>query len=294
MGQHHVRVVAQSNRFELVAIANNHIEHAQEIADRYHCPVFKSVDDLLSCHEIDAASVCVPTNLHHKIVVKLLKKGIHTLVEKPIASSVHEAEEMLAVADAAAATLLVGHIERFNPAIQKIKSLIKEDQLGEIRSIIARRVGSIPPQIKDTDIAVDLAIHDIDVINCILAEEPEYIAVNKQKSILNDRYDSVEIFFKFPQCSAFIQANWLTPVQTRKLYITGSKGLAEIDYKAQKIDTFLVPGSGLQKDYEHHCIDFEYKEPIVAELEYFADMIAAGERIDCRFAVKALEIALRD
>ena len=132
-----------------------------------------TLDELFERERPDIVSVAVPTVLHHDVVMQAIEYGVHVLVEKPIASTVAEAERMIVAAERANVKLMVGHIERFNPAIIELKRLL--DQVGTIFQIVARRVGPFPERIRDVGVTVDLASHDIDAMRFLLGESVERV-----------------------------------------------------------------------------------------------------------------------
>jgi UDP-N-acetylglucosamine 3-dehydrogenase len=168
-----------------------------------------------------------------------------------------------------------------------------------------RRVGGFPPQIKDANISVDLAIHDIDIANYLLDALPEQIICNKQKYHTQSREDSVEFFMKYKKTSVYVQANWISPVKIRKLTVTGTEGYLEMDYITQKIEfyksnysKFKQAGEGysdyilLFSEPDKISITVAKKEPLLEELSYFIHAIETREKINSSFALDALKIAL--
>ena len=176
-------------------------------------------------------SVATPTITHRQIAGELLDAGRHVLVEKPIASTVEAAEELCARAAAQGVVLAVGHVERFNPAVQELKRRLDAGMLGAPLSLVARRVGNMPPQIKDADVIVDLAVHDIDIFRYLLgADRPDEIFASAGRAIVTDRFDFADIVLRFGEVTCFLQVNWLTPVKIRALALTGTNGYAEVEY----------------------------------------------------------------
>jgi UDP-N-acetylglucosamine 3-dehydrogenase len=202
---------------------------------------------MFSKEKIDLVSIVVPTKFHEKVACDVIEKGVHLLVEKPIADSVEGAKKIIEKAKMRNVKLAVGHIERFNPAVQKLKEITDEGRLGEITSVIARRVGVYPPQIKDANVIIDLAVHDIDVINYLMGSEPNEIEANAGKALINGREDYAEIFLKYGGATGFIQVNWITPIKIRNLSVTGTKGYAEMDYISQNL---VLYESNYKKDFE--------------------------------------------
>lgn len=307
MGKNHVRTYSNIEEVELCAISDLNEELGAEMASNYDCKFYTDLEEMLDTEKPDMVSICVPTSLHHKIGMICIERGIHTLLEKPIAMSIQEGNELKEAAKKHNVKLLVGHIERFNPAVRKVKELLSKGELGSITAIIARRVGGFPPQIKDANIAVDLAIHDIDIVNYLLEELPEQISYNKQKNHIKNREDSVEFFLKYKKASAYIQTNWITPVKIRKLNITGTEGYLEMDFINQTIELYqsnydkFLEKTGDFSDYilkfsepDKIVISVAKKEPLKEEILHLIRAINEDQEIDVSYAINALEIALSE
>lgn len=301
MGINHLRILSEIKDVQLIAIcdANKAALESQ--------PYKKYTDykNLIEKENPDLISICVPTSLHYRIAKYCLEKGINTLLEKPIAATVEEAEKLFKIAKKSKTNFLVGHTERFNPAVKKVKEMIEKGELGKIIAMTFRRVGGFPPQIKDCDIAIDLAIHDIDISNYLLEEIPIEVSLNSQKSHIKNRSDSVEFFLKYKNTSSYIQTNWITPVKVRKLTITGSEGYLEMDFINQNIEFYknnyekFRENSKNYSDYilkfsksEKVTIEVAKKEPLKEEILYFLQCIQNDIIINSDFAVDALKIAL--
>jgi UDP-N-acetylglucosamine 3-dehydrogenase len=235
-----------------------------------------------------------------------LSARVHTLVEKPIARSIDQASELIEASHEYDVRLAVGHVERFNPAVQELKRRMKAGELGIISSLVARRVGVMPPRIKDVNVILDLAVHDIDVAMYLLDQEPSAVAASGGSALLsNNRLDHSEIFLEFGSIGCFIQANWITPIKIRTLSVTGDAGHAELNYVTQRLEIF-------QSNLERHFGDFgdfvvrfgtpqtiaadiTPQEPLRLELKSFLDavegkgsVIVTGEE-----GMRALEVAER-
>ncbi|MDD2807887.1 MAG: Gfo/Idh/MocA family oxidoreductase [Patescibacteria group bacterium] len=305
MGKNHVRTYLQIPDVELSAISDTNQELGEKLALENKLTFYADYKEMIDKEKPDVVSICVPTNYHFEVTKYCLNKNINVLLEKPIAPTIEQAQEILDLAEKNNIKLLVGHIERFNPAVKKVKEMITKGELGNITAIIARRVGGFPPQIKDANIAVDLAIHDIDIVNYLLDELPLEISVNKQKNHIEQREDSVEFFLKYKKTSAYIQANWITPVKIRQLTITGTEGYLEMDYITQQIEFYK---SNYQKfkegisDFSDYILRFSEpdkfvisvakKEPLAEELNYFIKCISDDIKISSHFGLDALKISL--
>ncbi len=305
MGKNHVRTYSEMPEVKFIGIADLNVELGEKMGMTYQVPFYSDYIKMLNEVNPDAVSVCVPTSLHYQFVRHCLERGIHVLVEKPITMDVRQAEELLTLATNKKALLFVGHIERYNPAVVKVKEMIDKGDLGNVTSILARRVGGFPPQIKDANIAVDLAIHDIDVVNFLLGSLPDNVSVHKAKNHIGQREDSVEFFLQYNGASAYIQANWITPVKIRKLTITGSEGYLEMDYLNQQIEFYKSNYEKFREEtpnYSDYILRFSEpdkivisvakKEPLRQELIAFISSIVQGTLVNSQYALDALKIAL--
>lgn len=305
MGLNHVRVYSALDNVNLVAISDINEKLGKKIGKTFNTKYYSNFIKLMLDEKVDAVSVCVPTNLHYEIGKKVLKRGINTLLEKPIASNINQAEILIKLAKENKTHLMIGHIERYNPAIVKLKEMIDKGELGRIIAIIARRVGGFPPRIIDANIAVDLSIHDIDIVNYLLNSLPEEITISKQKNHLNKREDSVEFFLKYGKTSAYLQSNWVTPVKIRKLNVTGSEGYVELDYISQKIDFYKSNYNKFKRKFENYSdyvlefsetnkesVSVKKQEPLKQEILQFITDIKNKNFSEPTYALEALKIAL--
>lgn len=305
MGKNHARILSNISSVKLVGIADINEKNGMSLAKKLRTKFYKDYKLLIANENLNAISICVPTSYHYEVTKYCLNNNLHVLLEKPIASNISQGSTLIKLAKTKRLSLLVGHIERFNPAIIKVKDMIDKGDLGKVTVIMCRRVGGFPPQIKDANIAVDLAIHDIDITNYLLNETPLRIYVNKQKNHIQQREDSVEFFLKYKKTSAYIQANWISPVKIRKLNITGTEGYLELDYITQRIEFYKSNYSKFMeatKDFSDYVLRFSdpdrinisvaKKEPLKEELMFFIDSVLNNKPINSPFAVQALKIAL--
>lgn len=306
MGKNHARVLSEIPEVNLVAVVDNDISLAQEIAEKYKIQAFNTLEQMFQNIKVSAACICVPTTAHLAIGKACLQNGIDILVEKPIAATIAEAEELLHLAQKHNRNLMVGHIERYNPAFMRVKQLVDSGEIGKVVSVHTRRVGVYPPRIRDVNIAVDLAIHDIDLVNYLLGKTPQKISSSKRRNHLKYREDSVEIFMQFEEASAVIQANWITPIRVRNMFITGSEGYLEMDFLTQKISLYKSKiDKTLENNNDHQSeivvifsettkteVEVEKFESLKKEINYFISAINGNMKINSTHALDALKIAL--
>ena len=167
MGQNHVRIYHEMEGVELAGIADVDEQRVNSLAKQYEIEGFTDYRQLFD-HDLDAVSIVVPTKLHRQVVFEALEAGLDVLVEKPIADTIENANAMIAKAKEVNRNLMVGHIERFNPAVMRLKEIIESGILGKIVSISTRRVGPYNPRIRDVGVILDIGVHDI----CLLYTSP--------------------------------------------------------------------------------------------------------------------------
>lgn len=282
MGMIHARIYSELKDCNLIAVADNDTSKVRFTKKLFYA----SYQNLIKEKKPDLVSICVPTSLHYKVTKDCLEKGIHCLVEKPITDSNIMAKKLLILAKKKKKKLLVGHVERFNPAIRRTKEILENKELGKIITISIKRVGMPALHTQDSDVALDLGIHDVDIANYLLNEIPTKVNINKQISFSKNHYDSAEFFLQYKSgASVHIQTNWITPVKIRTLSITGTKGYLELDFIKQDIKIF-------KNSYEKLKIDLEKKEPLKEELSYFINCVQNNIKVDSQYALDALKICL--
>jgi UDP-N-acetylglucosamine 3-dehydrogenase len=305
MGWHHARNYSELAGASLVAVADTDLARAQAVAERFHCRAYADHAGMLARESPDAVSIVVPTHLHYRIACDTLNAGVHTLVEKPLTNDLAQAADLVQTASSRRVKFAVGHVERFNPAVQELKRRLDAGELGKLSSLVARRVGVMPPRVKDVDVILDLAVHDIDIAMYLLGREPDEIAVSADHALLSDRFDHSEIFLRFGETGCFIQANWITPIKIRTLSVTGDKGHAEVNYVTQRLEIFQSTLDRQFDDFGDFIIRFGnpqtvavpimHQEPLRLELESFIRAIRDDTpvTVDGTEGLKALEVAVR-
>lgn len=301
MGKHHARVYSEIAN--LVAVCDLNETLGKGIARRFKCKFYPDYRKMFAEEKIDAVSIAVPTIYHKKVALDCIESGKHILIEKPISNNLEDAKEIVEAAKRKNVKMAVGHIERFNPAVQKLKEMIKNKELGKITTIVARRVGVCPPQIRDASVVIDTAVHDIDVFRFLLEEEPTKIYALSGRAILRQRDDYADILLKYDGTDAFIQVNWITPVKIRNLAVTGTKGYAELNYITQelilhksnyrRIDDFSdVVKFGTPRDVK---VNVKNEEPLKNELKNFLEAVENKREplVNGREGLKTLEVALK-
>ena len=268
MGQNHYRVLKGLMDIKLVALCD--IKQTRDYSE----PFFTDLDTMLESIEFDAVIIVVPTFLHKEVAIKCLNKGKHLFIEKPVASTVKEAQEILRTAKVNSARVCVGYIERFNPVVQKLKEEIAN---SEVYSISITRVGPFPPRIADVGILTDLSVHDIDLIRYITGKEILNTSIHKSQKIHNHHEDNAILSFQLEdEVVASITTNWLTPFRKRTIEIATKDAYFEANLMEQDLTEF----SEYQKNNSYvirKCM-VKKEEPLVRELSAFREFIETGER----------------
>src|SRR5947209_17209835 len=169
IGRHHVRLLESSNRVEFAGAVDPAGDRFNAVHDQTH--VFGSVAELLASSAVDFAVVAVPTDLHLPVVQELAGSNVAVLIEKPLAATVDEALEIIRICEQAGIPAAVGHVERFNPALQELRRRLLEGQIGRLFTISTTRTGPFPDRVRDVGVVKDLATHDIDLVSW-LADSP--------------------------------------------------------------------------------------------------------------------------
>ena len=287
MGENHVRVYHKMEEANLMGVSDVSERALKKIEKKYDAKGYTDYCELLANPEIEVVSVCVPTTFHHDVVMEAIRHKKHVLVEKPIAFTLTEAEEMIAAAKEAGVILATGHVERFNPAVQKAKELIDDGVIGDIVSAFAKRVGPLPPRIKDVGVSIDLAIHDLDIMNYLFEEEVTQVYGTMNSSFDDSEFeDHAEIMVNFDnESTGIIEVNWLTPYKRRELELTGTAGIISVDYIKQSIEVY---GKFAQD------IQIKHEEPLKSELKSFLNAVMKGEEpeITGEDGLKALKMVI--
>lgn len=285
MGQNHIRTYSQMPNVELVAISDIDANRVNQLSKQYSVKGFTDYKDLLKL-DLDAVNVVVPTKVHRTVALDVLNSNTNLLVEKPIADTVENAMDIVDAAHKTDLMLMVGHIERFNPAVTKMKEIIDSGELGKVVSISTRRVGPNNPRIRDVGIILDLGVHDIDIISYLYnSHVSEVFAI--AGSELHSHEDHASILLKYGDNKAgVVETNWLTPHKTRNFTVIGTEGVAYGDYMEQ---TVVIHDKNWIKEAK-----VEKMEPLKRELEGFIKACQSGEApiITGEDGIHALEVAL--
>jgi UDP-N-acetylglucosamine 3-dehydrogenase len=289
MGSNHARVLAGLPGVKLVGVADPAAESRSRVTKMAGCETFGTVEELLDAG-VDAVTIAAPTHLHRDVALACIAHKVHVLVEKPIASTGEEGHEIIAAAKKAGVTLMVGHVERFNPAVAAIKQAIKDE---EILSVAITRVGPFPPRMSNVGVVIDLAVHDIDLISWFT--ESEIVDVQPQlASAVAEREDIALLQFRTASgVLANINTNWLTPFKARSVTVATRKKYIQGDLLTRQVTECF----GFQPDgsYSMRHLSVGHDEPLRAELMAFIHAVRTGDvpAVTGEDGVASLEIAIK-
>jgi predicted dehydrogenase len=268
LGRHHARILSSLPGAELVAVVDTNVARANEVASASGTAPLTDYRDLIG--KVDAVTVAVPTALHREVALPFLAAGVHVLVEKPMAHSVAEADDMIQTAARAGATLAVGQTERFNPAVIAARPV-----LSDPRFIEGHRLGTFPERSLDIDVVFDLMIHDVDIVLSLVRAEVEAIEAIGVP-VLTGRVDIANARLKFSNgCIANLTASRISRDRVRKIRFFQPMAYVSIDYASQKLEVFrLVKGDGPVPAIEGGDMPVGNEEPLKRELADFVEAIS--------------------
>mgnify|MGYP001289233039 CR=1 FL=1 len=289
MGRNHARVLTDIRDIQLTHVFDPDAVTAEGVAAAYGASAVTTAGAFADAG-LDAAVVATPNRHHADLSVALLEKGVHVLVEKPIAATVEDARRIIDAAKANNRILMVGQVERFNPAVEAVKRAIDGD---DIISIQITRVGPFPPRMGEVGVVIDLAVHDIDIIRHLTGSE--IVDVQPQlASTKAEREDTALLQFRLENgVIAHITTNWVTPYKVRTLQVATQNKFVVADLMTRQVTEYF----GQQPDgsYSTRGVMSWPNEPLKKELEEFARAIRTGEppAVTGEDGLRNLEVALR-
>jgi predicted dehydrogenase len=266
LGKHHARILAALPEAELVAVVDINEARAREVGGLVNAPPFTNASEIMG--RVDAVTIAVPTESHLSVAIPFLQRGIGVLVEKPLARTAAEAQQMIDAAGAAGAVFGVGHTERYNPAVEGVRPLLDHPRFIEVH-----RLGTFPDRSLDIDVVFDLMIHDLDVVLSIVPSDVvtvEAVGV----AVLTPKPDIANARVKFANgCIANITASRISKDRVRKIRIFQRDAYLSVDYAAQEVERWrLVKGNGAMPAIDGGKLAIAQEEPLKREL---ADFIGA-------------------
>ncbi|MBF0509867.1 MAG: Gfo/Idh/MocA family oxidoreductase [Deltaproteobacteria bacterium] len=279
MGQHHARVYADLEDVDLVAVADTNETQLRRVAKHYRARGYADYHEMLDKEKIDLLTIALPTYAHKEAALAVFDRKIDVLLEKPIAGNSTEAAEIIATAARTGSKLIVGHIERFNPAVIALKEKISQGTLGDIYKIEVIRIGPFPGHVGDVGVSTDLAVHDIDIIEYVLHKQVTKVYANFQKKVHPTHEDMLTAMLHYQDgivCNMSI--SWLSPIKIRQISFLGEKGLFRVNYLYQGLFFYensvhknggFIPSLMLGSEGNMTKFHIEKKEPLRSELEHF-------------------------
>ncbi len=280
MGRHHARVLSTLENVELVAVSDPAGDKHGVAAGRV---VLSSVSELIKVG-VDYVMVAAPTAFHEEIALQLADAGIHALIEKPLAADIESAKKIADIFKSKGLVGAVGHIERYNPALQQLRNRINQGELGAVYQIATRRQGPFPARIADVGVVKDLATHDIDLTSWVASSKYSIISA---QTISKSGRPHEDMVFATGRLENGIMinhiVNWLTPFKERLTVVTGEKGSFVADtlnadltfYANASIDTQWESLAAFRGVSEGDVVRYAFAkpEPLKVEHEAFRDAV---------------------
>jgi predicted dehydrogenase len=300
MGRNHARVLSQLDGVDLVGVADPAGDPGQTLRG---VPIVGTVAELIALG-IDYAVVCAPTGLHEEVGLELAAAGIGALIEKPLASSVEASRALVAAFESAGLVAGVGHIERYNPALQSLRSRLEAGELGEMYQVVTRRQGPFPHRIADVGVVMDLATHDIDLTSWVTGHEYTSISartVSRSGRPHEDMVAAVGVLTNHAMVSHLV--NWLSPLKERSTVVTGVRGCFVADtltadltfYANGAIDTEWEALRSFRGVAEGDMVRYAIpkREPLLVEHERFRDAVEGKESdiVTLRQGLRTVEVS---
>jgi UDP-N-acetylglucosamine 3-dehydrogenase len=282
MGQNHVRILSDMKL--LAGVADSAPGLAESVGRRYSVGHHRDYGALLK-EDLDAVVVVTPTSTHRKVATDAMKAGKHVLLEKPMTGKSSDLKGLVALAKKSKVVLAGGFVERHNPVVSFAKNSLESEDYGDLITAATRRVSSMPSRIRDVGVVMDLGIHDIDVVQHVVADEPTtvYALGGRAAGTKFEDHANILIDFKGGE-TGFLEVNWLTPMKVRKLSLTCMKNFVEVDYMDQSA---MVCSSSFKKleagnlynvpiEFDLRKIALKKEEPLRRELNDFLGSIEKG------------------
>ncbi|MEM2760549.1 MAG: Gfo/Idh/MocA family oxidoreductase [Nitrososphaerales archaeon] len=262
-GKNHVRVLSELE--SLCAVCDIDAEKAKTFADRYKVNSYTSINEMLENEKLDGAIVSTPTTTHLAVAKQLMEHHINVLVEKPMAPSSLECEQMRTIAKRNNVLLTTGYIERFNPAVNDVKNIIADKRYGEVLMLEFHRENRMPSNIQDVGIIYDTSVHDIDTAIYLFDSKPHIVFARAGSSKgAHEDFAAIILGFKDHKI-AFIASNWVTPKKVRQFIVVCTDAIITGDFIKQEIRIDQGEDTVIPRR--------EFQEPLILELKNFIDAV---------------------
>jgi predicted dehydrogenase len=287
-GRNHARVYRELPQAELTGVVDTNPARAQQVAIEFGVPALAGIEALPG--RVDAVSLAVPTAQHSAMGCALLKMGLDVLVEKPMAASLAQADELIAAARENSRVLQIGHLERFNPAVMAAEKIVNHPLFFEVH-----RLGIFTPRSLDVDVIFDVMIHDLDILLALVGEQ-----VTDVKAVgipvVTDKVDIAHARLEFESGAvANVTASRVSTERVRKMRFFQSHEYVSLDYARRDVLRVRVGKPGPQPEFAFEKVSAETHEPLAAELAAFIDSVRTRQspRVDGAAGRRALELATR-
>jgi len=290
LGRFHARIYADMPDVELVGVADVDAARAREIADQHRCQAYTDAAELLG--RIDAVSIAVPTIYHVDVARPFIERGVHMLIEKPIAPTSQQAEVLVQLAERAGIVFQVGHLERFNAGIMELAARVQQPRFLEVH-----RLGTFVDRATDVDVVTDLMIHDIDIVLSLVQSSIRHIAADGIP-VITDQVDIANARIEFENGAvANVTASRVSNKKLRRIRIFGRERYYGLDYIEQKLEIVrAVPDAagGKWPKIVTESLDVTPHPPLDTELAHFIRCVRTGETplVNGRVGLEALRVAL--
>lgn len=301
MGRNHARVLSGLSGVEFVGAVDPQGDTTGALRG---VPVFPTVTELIELG-IDYAVIACPTGLHEEIGLELARNGVAALIEKPLAPSVEAAQRLVDAFESAGVVAGVGHIERFNPALQSLRTRLENGELGDVFQIVTRRQGPFPHRIADVGVVMDLATHDIDLTSWVTGQQYVRVSAHTISRSGRPHEDMVAALAHLTDGSmASHLVNWLSPLKERSTVVTGDRGCFVADtltadltfYANGAIDTEWEALRAFRGVAEGDMIRYAIpkREPLLVEHERFRDAVEGKQSdfVTLRQGLQTVEVAV--
>lgn len=289
LGRFHALIYSRMPGVDLVGVVDTDAERARSVANETGCRAITNASELLDC--VDAVSIVVPTSSHLTVAAPFLERGIHMLMEKPIAATREEGEELVRLAEKSGALLQVGHLERFNAGVMALAGHIDEPRYVE-----AQRLGGFVERATDVDVVSDLMIHDIDIVLSLMGSELKGVSA-VGTPVLTEHVDIASARLEFANGAvANVVASRVSDKKTRRIRVFQQRMYLSLDFIEQTIDIAYrkaVPGAE-RPEIVRERIRVEPVKPLDREIEAFVDCVRNGRRpvVDGKVGLEALKVAI--
>lgn len=266
LGKFHAEKYAALKEADLIGIVDTNMSAAERISKQLNVPAFSDYRDLLG--KVDAVSIVVPTNCHHAIAKNFLMNGVDVLVEKPMTTTLGEADELIEIAKTEQRVLQVGHLERFNAALTAIEGI-----LGQPLFIESHRLAPFKDRSMDVDVILDIMIHDIDIILNVTRSPARAIHAVGVPILSKEKNDIANVRIEFASgCVANVSASRISAKEMRKIRIFQKDAYLSIDFAAQQVEIYRrrgVPDQGEIPQIVYEKIDIQQGDSLKKEIQSF-------------------------